>query len=110
MDSKNEKTTSVYVRVTPEEKQKIVSNAAKCGLSVSEFLRQRGAGFAPKVIPNEAAEGFYDTLCELADTCYEQVDFLTQQKLMRALNDYESDYLNPSKEVEDEWLLQDSGL
>ena len=110
MDSKKEKTTSVYVRVTPEEKQKIVSNAAKCGLSVSEFLRQRGAGFVPKVIPNYAAEGFYDTLCELADTCYEQVDFLTQQKLMRALNDYESDYLNPSKEVEDEWLLQDSGL
>ena len=110
MDSKNEKTTSVYTRVTPEEKQKIVSNAAKCGLSVSEFIRQRGAGFEPKVIPTDAANGFYDTLCELADTCYEQVDFLTQQKLMRALNDYESDYLNPSKEVEDEWLLQDSGL
>ena len=87
MDLKNGKTTSVYTRVTPEEKQKIVSNAAKCGLSVSEFIRQRGAGFEPKVIPNDAAEGFYDTLCELADTCYEQVDFLTQQKLIRALND-----------------------
>lgn len=110
MDSKNEKTTSVYTRVTPEEKKKIVSNATKCGLSVSEFLRQRGAGYAPRVIPNDAAEGFYVTLCELADTCYEQVDFLTQQKLMRALNDYECDYLNPREEVEDEWLLQDSGL
>ena len=110
MDSKNEKTASVYTRVTPEEKQKIVSNAAKCGLSVSEFIRQRGVGFEPKVIPNDAAEGFYDTLCELADTCYEQVDFLTQQKLMRAMNDYESDYLNPREEVEDEWLQQDSGL
>ena len=110
MDSKNEKTTSVYTRVTPQEKQKIVSNAAKCGLSVSECLRQRGAGYAPKVIPNDAAKGFYDTLCELADICYEQVDFLTQQKLMRALNDYESDYLNPREEVEDEWLQPDSGL
>ena len=110
MNSKNEKTDSVYVRVTPDEKRKIVSNAAQCGLSISEFLRQRGAGFAPKVIPNDAAEGFYDTLCELVDICYEQVDFLTQQKLIRVLNDYESDYLNPEEEVEDEWLPQDFGL
>lgn len=56
----NEKNKSIYLRVTPQEKEKIQRLARKCGLSLSEYLRQRGLGYAPKELPND--DLFY--LCE----------------------------------------------
>ena len=45
------KRNSIYTRVTPAEKQKIERTAKKCGLSVSEYIRQRCLGYAPREIP-----------------------------------------------------------
>ena len=39
--------------MTPQEKQHIQVKARTCGLSVSEYLRQRALGFAPRAIPPE---------------------------------------------------------
>lgn len=63
----NEKSKQIYVRVTPQEKKRIASNAKKCGLSVSEYIRQRCLGFAPRVIPPQV----YYTLCEKLDEASE---------------------------------------
>ena len=46
-----EKRNSIYVRVKPEEKVQIARKARKCGLSVSEYIRQRCLGYAPREIP-----------------------------------------------------------
>ena len=48
----NRKRTSVInIRVTPQEKQRIEHYAAKCRLSVSEYLRQLANGYAPRELP-----------------------------------------------------------
>ena len=49
----NEKSKSIYTRVSPQEKQKIVRIADRCGLSVSEYIRQRCLGYAPRELPTE---------------------------------------------------------
>ena len=54
-----ERTKNIYTRVTPAEKQKIERTANKCGLSLSEYIRQRCLGYAPREIPPDA----YYELC-----------------------------------------------
>ena len=63
----NEKSKQIYVRVTPQEKKRIASNAKKCGLSVSEYIRQRCLGFAPRAVSPQV----YYTLCEKLDEASE---------------------------------------
>ena len=58
-----ERTKQIYVRVTPQEKKRIAANAKKCGLSVSEYIRQRSLGFAPRGIPPQV----YYSLCDKLD-------------------------------------------
>ena len=41
---------SIYVRVTQREKVKITAKANKCGLSLSEYIRQVCLGYEPKEI------------------------------------------------------------
>ena len=62
-----EKKKQIYVRVTPQEKKRIAANAEKCKLSVSEYIRQRCLGFAPRAIPPQV----YYTLCEKLDEASE---------------------------------------
>ena len=59
----NERVKQIYVRVTPKEKLRIQNNAKRCGLSVSEYIRQRSLGFAPKLVP----PGAYFELCTKLD-------------------------------------------
>ena len=54
-----ERTNSIYTRVTPQEKKRIAGKARKCGLTVSEYIRQRCLGYAPRAVPPDI---YYD-LC-----------------------------------------------
>ena len=62
----NERQSSIYVRVNEKEKNTIVNNATRCGLTLSEYLRQRALGYAPRPIPPGA---FYDCLNKLNMLC-----------------------------------------
>ena len=53
------KSNSIYTRVTPAEKLKIERTAKKCGLSMSEYIRQRCLGYAPREVPPDT----YYKLC-----------------------------------------------
>ena len=63
-----EQKSHIDLRVSPEEKQKIDCIAAKCGLTTSEYLRQRALGFAPRVVPPESFWRF----CEMAGDLMEK--------------------------------------
>ena len=52
-DHTTNRTKAIYTRVTPQEKQHIQVRARQCGLSVSEYLRQRALGYTPRAIPPE---------------------------------------------------------
>ena len=47
------KTLGINVRVTPEEKEKLLKNADYCALSLSEYLRRLGLGKDIKAATDE---------------------------------------------------------
>ena len=57
----------IAVRVTAKEKDKIKSKARKCGLSTTEYVKQRALGYEPKGIPPGALFLCLEKLGELAD-------------------------------------------
>ena len=59
-----ERTKSIYTRITPAEKQQIERTAKKCGLSVSEYVRQRCLGYAPREVPPDTYYDLYRALNE----------------------------------------------
>ena len=56
----------IAVRVTEKEKDKIKSKARKCGLSTTEYVKQKALGYEPKGIPPDALFLCLEKLGELA--------------------------------------------
>ena len=87
------RTVQIYTRVTPQEKKRIASNARKCRLSVSEYIRQRSLGFAPREVPPQA---YYD-MCGLLE------DALTlpegERMLPGILNELRETILLPGRDL-----------
>ena len=44
----------ISVRLTDKEKQTIQAKAKKCGLSASEYVKQRALGYEPRTVPPNA--------------------------------------------------------
>lgn len=57
----------IAVRVTAKEKEKIQSKARKCGLSTTEYVKQRALGYEPRGIPPDALFLCLEKLSDLAD-------------------------------------------
>lgn len=57
----------IAVRVTAKEKEKIQSKARKCGLSTTEYVKQRALGYEPRTVPPDALFVCLEKLGELAD-------------------------------------------
>ena len=45
------KDNRIAVRMTDKEKQTIQAKAKKCGLSASEYVKQRALGYEPRTVP-----------------------------------------------------------
>ena len=61
IDVMNEaKNKNLFIRVSEKEKNIIEQNAKKCGLSVSEYLRQRALGYMPRAVLPEIFFSFND--------------------------------------------------
>ena len=59
----------INVRVTVTEKKKVTMLARKCGLSLSEYLRQRALGYEPGGHPPTEVFDVLDKLDEIAENC-----------------------------------------
>ena len=55
----------IAVRVTVKEKEKIQDKARKCGLSTTEYVKQRSLGYEPKGIPPDALFVLLEKIGEL---------------------------------------------
>ena len=55
------------VRVNPAEKQRIQTAAGRCGLTLSEYLRQRALGYAPRFHPPQAFFSYLTWMDNLTD-------------------------------------------
>ena len=58
----------INVRVTVTEKKKVTMLARKCGLSLSEYLRQRALGYEPGGQPPKEVFTVLDKIDELAES------------------------------------------
>ena len=63
------RTVGINVRVTVTEKKKVTMLAKKCGLSLSEYLRQRALGYEPGGHPAKEVVDILDKLDEIAENC-----------------------------------------
>ena len=61
------KDVRIAVRVTAKDKEKIQAKARKCGLSTSEYVKQRTLGYEPRTVPPDALFVCLERLGELAD-------------------------------------------
>ena len=55
------------VRVSPAEKQRIQAAAGRCGLTLSEYLRQRALGYEPQFHPPQAFFSYLTWMDNLTD-------------------------------------------
>ena len=55
----------IAVRVTAKEKGKIQANARKCGISTTEYVKQRALGYEPRGIPPDALFALIEKISEL---------------------------------------------
>lgn len=51
--STRKRALGLNIRVTEQEKMRILRNARRCKLTASEYLRQLANGYAPKELPND---------------------------------------------------------
>ena len=63
------RSVGINVRVTVTEKKKVTMLAKKCGLSLSEYLRQRALDYEPGGHPPTEVFDVLDNLDEIAESC-----------------------------------------
>lgn len=97
----------IAVRVTAKEQNRIVALAKQCGLSQTEYIRQRALGYAPKSVPPE----LFFRFCEKADVLLEQVPTPeVHRAALELFRETERLLLAPEREVIRKWQPPDSGL
>ncbi len=57
----------IAVRVTSQEKEQIRAKARRCGLSTTEYVKQRALGYEPRGNPPGALFALLEQIGELAD-------------------------------------------
>ena len=63
------RSVGINVRVSVTEKKKVTMLAKKCGLSLSEYLRQRALGYEPGGHPSKEVFDVLDKLDDIAENC-----------------------------------------
>lgn len=109
----------IEARITPEQKKKITHIAEKCGLPLSEYIRQRALGYSPKAVMPDAFYDFHAKLCELCNAIDGKFGNDVEEKLLQLIDEIGLELLSPGKETaaqiktelegDKKWQPQDSG-
>ena len=96
----------IVARVTKKEKDRITDLAKRCGLTTTEYLRQRALGYEPKPVPPDTLFHF----CEKLDALIEQ-PFSTEVNTvaLTLLKNISAELITPRKENMRKWQPQASG-
>ena len=96
----------IVARVTQKEKERINSIAESCGLSTTEYIRQRALGFEPRSVPPSALFAFCEKLDALVEPPFSAE---VNAAALALLKDISKELIAPRKENMRKWQLQDSG-
>lgn len=92
------KDKNLFIRVSEKEKNLIERNAGKCGLSVSEYLRQRALGYMPRAVLPEAFFSFNEKLDELCIACAGKITSDTERKIITLIDGITEELILPKRE------------
>ena len=95
----NENRKLINIRVTEKEKAQLDKLAYKCGLSLSEYLRQRGLGYEPGPLLNDRFYEVYSKLCEISNL---SLSTETEATLIAVLNELQQNLFLPRKQTQKE--------
>lgn len=93
----NDKKARIELRVKQSEKEKISKLAESCGLTQSEYVRQRALGYAPRAVLPDVFFQFYKTLCRLCDEVADKVSPDTECRLLETVDGIQRQLLLPEK-------------
>ena len=81
------RSVGINVRVSVTEKRKMTLMAKRCGLSLSEYLRQRALGHEPGGHPPKEVFDVLDKLDDIAERCSErdETDIIAQTDRLRKM-------------------------
>ena len=96
----------IVARVTKKEKERINSIAERCGLSTTEYIRQRALGFEPRSVPPGALFVFCEKLDALVVAPFSAE---VNAAALALLKDISNTLIAPRKENMRKWQPQDSG-
>lgn len=112
----NDKNARIELRVTQSEKNNIARLAESCGLSQSEYVRQRTLGYAPRMVQPDVFFDFYQMLCRLCDEVADKVSPETERRILETVDEIQRQLLLPekssAKQIREEvatWQPQASG-
>lgn len=93
----NDKNARIELRVTQSEKNKIAKLSESCGLSQSEYIRQRTLGYAPRTVQPDVFFQFYKILCRLCDEVADKVSPDAEHRLLETVDEIQRQLLLPEK-------------
>ena len=100
------KDTRIAFRLNQKEKQIITAKAKKCGISTTEYVKQRALGYEPKSVPPDALFLLLEKIGELeGKSTSSELD----AKIEKLLTDIANSLLLPEKDGGALLQLQDSG-
>ena len=103
--AKKKESPRIVFRLTEREKKQAISLAARCGLTLSEYLRQRALGFEPRAVQPDA----YFVLCEKLDRLTEPpFSEEVNDAVIKLIHDMDETLIAPQKGG-DVWQRQASG-
>ena len=93
----NDKNARIELRVTQSEKNKIAKLSESCGLSQSEYIRQRTLGYAPRTVQPDVFFHFYQMLCRLCDEVADKVSPDIERRLLETVDEIQRQLLLPEE-------------
>ena len=92
------KNKNLFFRVSEKEKNMIEHNAERCGLSVSEYLRQRALGYMPRAVLPEIFFSFNDKLDELCVAVEGKITTDTEERIIALIDSITEELILPKRE------------
>lgn len=100
------KNCRVELRLSAKEKVKMEDIAQKCGLSLSEYLRKRGLGFAPGPFLDDRFFEAYIKLCQISNLPLKPE---TEAALTAIFQELEKNLFVPCKQTQQEIIEEITG-
>lgn len=100
------KNCRVELRLSAKEKAKMEDIAQKCGLSLSEYLRKRGLGFAPGPFLDDRFFEAYIKLCQISNLPLKPE---TEAALTAIFQEMEKNLFVPCKQTQQEIMEEITG-